>query len=93
MPMRRKRRGGAEETKQERSLLGKLNDLAKETKIISRGLNQFGITPWLANSADTLGYGRRRKPGPKPKPKVGGKAPRKKRMGRGLLSLLTGGLF
>ena len=48
--------------KKGRGVVSDLNDLAKETKIISKGLEKFGINPLgLGGVAKTLGYGRKRK--------------------------------
>lgn len=48
--------------KQGGSLISDLNELAKETKIISKGLNKFGINPLgIAGVADSLGYGRKKR--------------------------------
>lgn len=57
------------------SFLGKLNKTLKDSQIISTGLHNFGVAPWLAGAAQQLGYGRRKKT-------------YKRRRGAGLLSLL-----
>ena len=42
-------------------VLSKLNELAKETQIVSKGLSKFGLNPLgLKDIASTLGYGKRR---------------------------------
>lgn len=42
-----------------RGVLGDLNDLAKETQVVSKALNKFGPS-WLGNAASRLGYGRKK---------------------------------
>lgn len=59
--VRRRRRGGAGEEAAPTSLLGKLNKVAKDSKIISRALGTFNLP--FADSAALLGYGRRRRGG------------------------------
>ena len=66
--VRRRRRGGELESgipqapplPAEPSFLQKLNKLAKDTKLVSKGLNAFGQNT-LGGMAGKLGYGRKRK--------------------------------
>lgn len=66
-PMRasqgRKRGGAMEgETMGPQSLVGRLNKIAKDSQIVSKGLKEFGFGG-LGNAAASLGYGKRRKRG------------------------------
>lgn len=49
------------------SLVGRLNKIAKDSQVLSKGLREFGFTG-LSNAASTLGYGKRRKRGGNLKP-------------------------
>ena len=62
---RRRRRGGAEQKEEEEtpSTLARLRKIAKDSKIISRTLNEFGNPYGIGAAVDTLGYGRRRRRG------------------------------
>jgi hypothetical protein len=61
-PMR-KRGGAAEgETMGPQSLVGRLNKIAKDSQIVSKGLKEFGFGG-LGSAAASLGYGKRRKRG------------------------------
>jgi len=42
-----------------RGVLGDINQLAKETQVVSKALNKFG-PGWLGDAAARLGYGRKR---------------------------------
>ncbi len=59
-------------------VLGKVNQVAKETKILSNVLGKvLGDDSFLAKSANTLGYGRKKR------------APRRRMRGRGIGSFLS----
>jgi hypothetical protein len=68
---RRPRRGGAEAepmpVQAPTSLVGKLNKIAKDSQVLSKGLKEFGFGG-LSNAASTLGYGRRKRKGGAVKP-------------------------
>ena len=51
-----KRRGGAVS-----DALKKINQLAKDTKIISKAAESFNAPAWLTGSAQALGYGRKKR--------------------------------
>jgi hypothetical protein len=69
---RRPRRGGASQPEDmpvqaPTSLVGKLNKIAKDSQVLSKGLKEFGFGG-LSNAASTLGYGRRKRKGGAVKP-------------------------
>lgn len=60
--VRRRRRGGAASDMEPSSALGKLNKILKETKLISKAADEFGLNPLgLTSVAKTLGYGKRKR--------------------------------
>ncbi len=64
-------------------VLGKVNQVAKETKILSNVLGKvLGDDSFLAKSASTLGYGRKRV--------ARRAAPRRRMRGRGIADVLAG---
>lgn len=61
------------------SVVSKLNKIAKDTKVLSTALKEFGNPMGLASAASALGYGKQ-------------KRKRTKKMGKGFLGDLLGGI-